>query len=136
MRKRTLLVLLAVLAMVVAACGGDGGESTTTAGSDGETTTTAESPATTGGGTDTTAGETPEAPESIKIGAVVPITGAFAGGGAQVERGYRYGIEAINEAGGVFVEEYGVALPLEIDLRDDASDPNQTTARNGLSALT
>ena len=128
MRKRTLLVLLAVLAMVVAACGGDGGESTTTAGSDGETTTTAESPATTGGGTDTTAGETPEAPESIKIGAVVPITGAFAGGGAQVERGYRYGIEAINEAGGVFVEEYGVALPLEIDLRDDASDPNQTTA--------
>jgi branched-chain amino acid transport system substrate-binding protein len=128
MRKRTLLVLLAVLAMVVAACGGDGGESTTTAGSDGETTTTAESPATTGGGTDTTAGETPEAPESIKIGAVVPITGAFAGGGAQVERGYRYGIEAINEAGGVMVEEYGVALPLEIDLRDDASDPNQTTA--------
>ena len=127
MRKRTLLVLLAVLAMVVAACSSEGGDTTTTADAGGETTTSA-GPTPTTGGTDTTAGETPEAPESITIGAVVPITGPFAGGGAQVERGYRYAVEAINEAGGVFVEEYGVALPLELDLRDDASDPNQTTA--------
>ncbi len=130
MRKRTLLVILAVLAMLVAACGGDSGEeTTTTADSSGEqTTTTAAS-----GGEETTTtaddgGSSGEAPDSILIGAVVPKTGAFAGGGAQVERGYLYGIDAINEAGGVFVEEYGVALPLEMDLRDDASDPNQTTA--------
>ena len=32
-----------------------------------------------------------DVPEAIKVGAVVPLTGAFAGGGAQVERGYRYG---------------------------------------------
>jgi branched-chain amino acid transport system substrate-binding protein len=69
-----------------------------------------------------------EAPESIKVGAVVPLTGAFAGGGAQVERGYRYAVEAINEAGGVFVEELGTSLPLELLLRDDESDPNRTTS--------
>lgn len=69
-----------------------------------------------------------EVPESIKVGAVVPLTGPFAGGGAQVERGYRYAVEAINEAGGVYVEEYGTSLPLELDLRDDESDPNRTTA--------
>jgi branched-chain amino acid transport system substrate-binding protein len=69
-----------------------------------------------------------EVPESIKVGAVVPLTGAFAGGGAQVERGYRYAVEAINDAGGVFVEELGTSLPLELLLRDDESDPNRTTS--------
>ena len=127
MRKRTLLALLAVLAMVLAACGsGEGGDTTTTADSGGEETTTTADMG--GEDTTTTAGAAGEAPASIKIGAVVPITGAFAGGGAQVERGYRYAVEAINDAGGVFVEEYGVAIPLELDLRDDASDPNQTTS--------
>jgi len=125
MRKRALLVLLTVLAMVLGACGngdeGGGGTTTqpavdepTTTGTPEETTTTAETPI--------------DAPESIKIGAVVPLTGAFAGGGAQIERGYVYAVDAINEAGGVFVEEFDMALPLELDVRDDASDPNQTTS--------
>ena len=125
MRKRALLVLLTVLAMVLGACGngdeGGGGTTTqpavdepTTTGTPEETTTTAETPI--------------DAPESIKIGAVVPLTGAFAGGGAQIERGYVYAVDAINEAGGVYVEEFDMALPLELDVRDDASDPNQTTS--------
>jgi branched-chain amino acid transport system substrate-binding protein len=69
-----------------------------------------------------------EAPESIKIGAVVPLTGPFAGGGAQVERGYRYGVDDVNADGGVYVAEYDATIPLELDLRDDESDPNRTTA--------
>jgi ABC-type branched-subunit amino acid transport system substrate-binding protein len=89
-----------------------------------ETTTTAETPEE----TTTTEGEMMDAPDSIRIGAVVPLTGPFAGGGAQIERGYIYAVDAINEAGGVFVEEYGQAIPLELDVRDDASDPNQTTS--------
>lgn len=129
MRHRALLVVLTVLAMVLAACGdGDGADTT---GPE-ETATTAPTEATTTTGepmeTTTTAGETTEAPESIRVGAVVPLTGAFAGGGAQIERGYVYAVDAINEAGGVMVEEYGTALPLELDVRDDASDPNQTTS--------
>jgi len=124
MRKRTLLIVLALMAMVLAACGnGDEGGDTTQPTAD-ETTTTAGGPEET-----TTTGDEPmDAPDSIKIGAVVPLTGPFAGGGAQIELGYIYAVDAINDAGGVFVEEFGVELPLELDVRDDASDPNQTTS--------
>jgi len=122
MRQRTLLVVLAVLAMVLAACG-NGDEGSDTTQPEAETTTTAEAETTT-----TTEGEPAEAPEAISLGAVIPLTGPFAGGGAQVERGYRYAVEAINEAGGVYVEEFDAQIPLELDVRDDASDPNQTTS--------
>jgi branched-chain amino acid transport system substrate-binding protein len=128
MRHRALWVVLAVLAMVLAACdSGDDGSDTTQAG---ETSTTAaeEEPTTTGGEPTTTAGETAEAPDAIRIGGVVPLTGAFAGGGAQIERGYIYAVDAINEAGGVYVEEFDAQIPLELEVRDDASDPNQTTS--------
>jgi branched-chain amino acid transport system substrate-binding protein len=128
MRHRALLVVLTVFAMVLAACGdGDEGSDTTQA----ETATTAAEETTTTEGVDettTTGGEAAEAPESIMIGAVVPLTGAFAGGGAQIERGYIYAVDAINEAGGVYVEEFDAQIPLELDVRDDASDPNQTTS--------
>ncbi|HEX6220797.1 MAG TPA: amino acid ABC transporter substrate-binding protein [Acidimicrobiia bacterium] len=121
--KRPLLIVLTVVALALAACGdGEGGD--TTQPQEEDTTTTAATPEE----TTTTTGPQMEAPESIKIGAVVPLTGPFGGGGAQIERGYVYAVDAINEAGGVFVEEYGVALPLELDVRDDASDPNQTTS--------
>jgi branched-chain amino acid transport system substrate-binding protein len=119
-----MLIVLAVMAMVLTACGnGDEGGDTTQPPSE-ETTTTAEAPEE----TTTTEGERMDVPDSIRIGAVVPLTGPFAGGGAQIERGYIYAVDAINEAGGVFVEEYGQAIPLELVVRDDASDPNQTTS--------
>jgi branched-chain amino acid transport system substrate-binding protein len=120
--RKTALGVLAVMSMILAACGTEGADTTTTTAS-AEATTTAAAVETT-----TTAEEPMDAPESIKLGAVVPLTGAFAGGGAQIERGYRYAVDAINEAGGVSVEELGAALPLELDVRDDASDPNQTAS--------
>ncbi|MBK8904318.1 MAG: amino acid ABC transporter substrate-binding protein [Anaerolineaceae bacterium] len=73
-------------------------------------------------------GGTAEAPETIKVGAVVPLSGPFAGGGAQVQRGYEMAVASINEAGGVFVEEFDAQIPLELILLDDESDPNTTVA--------
>jgi branched-chain amino acid transport system substrate-binding protein len=124
-------MLLAVIALLVAACGSDdGGGDTTAAGTEtteGATETTEGATETTEGASETTEGAM-EAPEAIYLGAVVPQTGAFAGGGAQVVRGYTYAVEAINAAGGVYVEQYDTNLPLELILRDDESDPNKTTA--------
>src|SRR5690606_14562048 len=129
MRRRALLVVLTVLAMVVAACGGNGGSDTTQPEVTAAPTTESETtPTTTGEETTTTAGETADAPDAITIGAVVSLTGGLAGGGAQIARGYTYAVDIINEAGGVYVEEFDAQIPLALDMRDDASDPNQTTS--------
>jgi branched-chain amino acid transport system substrate-binding protein len=67
------------------------------------------------------------AAQTIKVGAVVPVTGRFAAGGAQVRAGYEIAVEHINAAGGVSVG--GKALPLELTLLDDESDATKTVAR-------
>ncbi len=65
------------------------------------------------------------APETIQIGAVVPLSGPLAGGGAQVERGYQIAVEDINADGGIYVEEFDKKIPIEMTLLDDESDPNK-----------
>ncbi|MCB0084465.1 MAG: amino acid ABC transporter substrate-binding protein [Caldilineaceae bacterium] len=66
-------------------------------------------------------------PESIKIGAVIPLTGRFGAGGAQIQRGYELAVEAINADGGVDVQ--GTKIPLEMIVVDDESDPAKTVQR-------
>jgi branched-chain amino acid transport system substrate-binding protein len=67
------------------------------------------------------------AAESIKVGAVVPLTGRYGGGGAQVRAGYELAVEHINASGGVTVG--GKKLPLELVLLDDESDATKTVSR-------
>ncbi len=67
------------------------------------------------------------AAQTIKVGAVVPLTGRYGAGGAQVRAGYEIGIEHINAAGGVTVG--GKKMPLELSLLDDESDATKTVAR-------
>src|SRR2546428_6058284 len=67
------------------------------------------------------------AAQSIKIGAVVPLTGRYGPGGAQVRAGYEIAVEQINAAGGVSVG--GKKTPLELVLLDDESDATKTVAR-------
>jgi len=55
-----------------------------------------------------------EAPATIKLGAVIALTGAMASGGKDVRAGYEIAIKHINDAGGVFVKEYNKKLPLEL----------------------
>lgn len=75
----------------------------------------------------------PPAPEYIEIGASIPLTGKFGSLGSQVKVGYDYAIADINAAGGVYVEEYGVKIPLRLTAYDDESDP--TKAVNNLEKV-
>ena len=70
-----------------------------------------------------------QAPQTIKIGTVVPLTGRMASGGKDVKPGYEIAVKHINAAGGVMVKELGKKLPLELIMLDDESDPVKTTAR-------
>src|SRR6266403_5454108 len=65
--------------------------------------------------------------QAVKVGAVVPLTGRYGGGGAQVRAGYEIGVEHVNAAGGVTVG--GKKMPLELVLLDDESDATKTVAR-------
>ena len=65
--------------------------------------------------------------QTIKVGAVVPLTGRYAALGAQVRAGYEIGVEQVNAAGGVSVA--GKKLQIELTMLDDESDPTKTVAR-------
>jgi branched-chain amino acid transport system substrate-binding protein len=65
--------------------------------------------------------------QTIKVGAVVPLTGRYAALGAQVRAGYEIAVEQINAAGGVSVG--GKKMQLELIMLDDESDPTKTVAR-------
>lgn len=65
-------------------------------------------------------------PDVISVGAVVPLTGRYAGGGAQVQRGYQLAVDDINAAGGVMVGD--TMIPLELMLLDDESDATKTVS--------
>src|SRR5712692_10292326 len=67
------------------------------------------------------------AAQAVKVGAVVPLTGRYGAGGAQVRAGYEIAIEQINAAGGVSVG--GKKMPLELTLLDDESDATKTVSR-------
>ena len=67
------------------------------------------------------------AQQSVKLGAVVPLTGRYGAGGAQVRLGYEIAVEHINATGGVAVG--GRRVPVELVLLDDESDATKTVAR-------
>jgi branched-chain amino acid transport system substrate-binding protein len=65
--------------------------------------------------------------QTVKVGAVVPLTGRYGGLGAQVRAGYEIGVEHVNAAGGVSVG--GRKMNLELVLLDDESDATKTVSR-------
>src|SRR3989442_5418784 len=67
------------------------------------------------------------AAQTIKVGAVVPLTGRYGGLGAKVRAGYEIAVEHVNAAGGVSVG--GKKMPLELVLLDDESDATKTVSR-------
>jgi branched-chain amino acid transport system substrate-binding protein len=73
--------------------------------------------------------ELPPAPEFIELGASIPLTGNFGSLGNMVLPGYEIAVADINEAGGVYVEEYGVNIPLRLTYYDDESDPTKAVSK-------
>jgi branched-chain amino acid transport system substrate-binding protein len=71
----------------------------------------------------------PTAPTSIKIGALVDLTGFDAGSGQPVKNGYDLAVADINKGGGVYVKEYGKKIPLELVVMDGESDADKIVAR-------
>jgi branched-chain amino acid transport system substrate-binding protein len=69
------------------------------------------------------------APETIKIGCSLPLTGPFGAGGKWVKQGYEIGIKHINDAGGVYIEEFKKKIPLEMIFVDNESDPAKSASR-------
>jgi Periplasmic binding protein len=69
------------------------------------------------------------APDTIKVGAIVPLTGRYGSLGEQIRNGYELAVDAINRDGGVNVRQFGKKIPLELRLLDDESDPTKTVQR-------
>src|SRR6516164_11520131 len=65
----------------------------------------------------------PAAPE-IKIGAVLPLTGAFVATGTYFKQGYTMAIDEVNKAGGLDVG--GQKYQLALTLLDDGSDATRS----------
>ncbi len=72
-------------------------------------------------------GSTGAPPAGIQIGAVIPLTGRFAAGGAQVKAGYELALEDVNSRGGIRVG--GRQVRLDVVILDDESDPTKTVSR-------
>ena len=100
-----LILALTVLSLIVAACAPSAAPSAPAA------------PA-------ATAAPAAQLPASIKVGAVIPLTGRYAAGGEQIKNGYELAVDAINKAGGVDVG--GTKIPLQLITLDDESDPTKT----------
>jgi branched-chain amino acid transport system substrate-binding protein len=62
-----------------------------------------------------------------KIGSVIPLTGRYGSGGAQVRAGYELAVDDINRGGGVMVG--GQRVQLQLSILDDESDPTKTVTR-------
>src|SRR5207253_10784574 len=72
-------------------------------------------------------GPLPAWAQAVKVGAVVPLTGRYGAGGAQVRAGYEIAVEHLNAAGGVLVA--GKKVPIELTLLDDEADATKTASR-------
>ena len=67
----------------------------------------------------------PPTDRTIKIGLVASLTGVASDVGTDMQRASVLAIEEINNAGGVYVQEYGQKLKMELVTGDDKSSPQE-----------
>jgi branched-chain amino acid transport system substrate-binding protein len=117
MLKRSLNALLAILMVValLAGCAGSSGTDVSPSASSAGSSAAAPS-------SDSPAGAS-EAPEAIVFGAARSQSGVFAVFDQTVFGPiYRMWAEEINADGGLYIEEYGKKIPIELKIYDDTSD--------------
>ncbi|MEM1944758.1 MAG: ABC transporter substrate-binding protein [Nitrososphaerota archaeon] len=73
-----------------------------------------------------TVGGLEDAPRKIRIGATVSETGILTASVGLLGKAYKAAEQLINQTGGIYVEEFGRRLPVEIIYYDDKSDPATT----------
>lgn len=69
------------------------------------------------------------APKTVKIGCANSLTGHMAIGGKWIKQGYEIGLKHVNDAGGVYIKEFGKKIPLEIIFLDNESVPRKSASR-------
>jgi branched-chain amino acid transport system substrate-binding protein len=69
------------------------------------------------------------APQTIKIGVMISLTGPDVQTGSQAKIGYEIAVDEINKAGGVMVKAYGKKIPLELVMLDMETNPEKAIAR-------
>lgn len=116
--------ILLIFSLLLAACGAPATATAVIPETGPTEASMTEAPATEAPATEAATQPAAELPATIKVGAVIPITGRYAGGGGQVKNGYELAVEDINAAGGVDIG--GTKVPLELIELDDESDPTKT----------
>jgi branched-chain amino acid transport system substrate-binding protein len=142
MSKRTrgfLVVSLAVILVIalagfISACGGGGTSTTAAPATTATTTATTAAPAsteTTAAAPATTASSTAAAPsgEPIKIGAPLPLTGAYAADGEHMKMGLEMAVADLNAAGGL------LGRPVELKIFDIEELLPETVAASAANLL-
>ncbi|MGD0915094.1 MAG: amino acid ABC transporter substrate-binding protein [Thermodesulfobacteriota bacterium] len=69
------------------------------------------------------------APQTVKIGAMISLTGPDAAIGGPAKLGFELAIDEINKGGGVMLKAYGKKIPLELVLLDMETNPEKAIAR-------
>jgi branched-chain amino acid transport system substrate-binding protein len=70
-----------------------------------------------------------DVPKTIKVGAMISLTGPDAASGIPAKLGCELAVDEINKSGGVMVKAYGKKIPLELAPLDMETNPEKAIAR-------
>ena len=64
-----------------------------------------------------------DAPEKIKVGVILPLSGPVSWAGSSIKQGADLALEDINAAGGIYIKEFDKKIPVEVIYEDNQSKP-------------
>jgi branched-chain amino acid transport system substrate-binding protein len=64
-----------------------------------------------------------EAPDSIRVGIVLPLSGPAAWAGISLKNGSELVVDEVNAQGGVFIKEFNKKIPVKVFYEDCQSKP-------------